>query len=385
MRRAWMVSLIAFGCDADSTGVILRIDRDRDLDQLAVAGFFEDGSVALPQVFVPDPPRPLTNEDDTVILLLPDRLEGRTIGFLVDGLWQGANVARGEGSVRIPAKWIVEVQIHLNRLEEPGDAGIEDGSDPADVGGSADAAAADTASDPEDAGPHDARDAARDDAECTPRAEIVADGIDQDCDGRDTCYRDLDDDGFGSDLLVPDDDLVCANGSSPTSSVNSDCDDTDPSVFPGTACDDGSSTSYNDSCFGPHCRGYETSGCASSCNGCTGGACCSHECRGSNCPECPIGCSCDMSCDDHHRCNLTCEPDSVCHLSVSAIDDAQLTCSDGASCDLACGSSSCLLECLGAAFCRISSCVDSNCVLDCVNGPMSCPDGELVCNRTCSS
>ena len=50
------------------------------------------------------------------------------------------------------------------------------------------------------------------DASIHPNAtEIVADGIDQDCDGGDTCYQDVDDDGFGSTITVPSPDLFCLN------------------------------------------------------------------------------------------------------------------------------------------------------------------------------
>ncbi len=66
-----------------------------------------------------------------------------------------------------------------------------------------------------------------DDAGAYPgAAETVADGVDQNCDSVDSCYADLDDDGYGTTAVVLDDDLDCDNGSTLTSSVATDCDDT---------------------------------------------------------------------------------------------------------------------------------------------------------------
>jgi len=69
--------------------------------------------------------------------------------------------------------------------------------------------------------------------------EIVADAIDQDCDGGDLCYEDLDGDGHGTTTTAADDDLDCDNDSTTgTASLDDDCDDdaaTGPGTYPGAA------------------------------------------------------------------------------------------------------------------------------------------------------
>jgi len=65
--------------------------------------------------------------------------------------------------------------------------------------------------------------------------EVVADGIDQDCDGSDStdCFEDLDGDGWGTLTPVPSADADCLDpGEAPQSG---DCDDTDPGIHPAVA------------------------------------------------------------------------------------------------------------------------------------------------------
>ncbi len=63
-------------------------------------------------------------------------------------------------------------------------------------------------------------------------AETVADGVDQDCDDVDTCYRDADEDGYGSTTEVDGIDLDCDQASSKLADDATDCDDTDDVVYP---------------------------------------------------------------------------------------------------------------------------------------------------------
>ncbi len=72
------------------------------------------------------------------------------------------------------------------------------------------------------------------DANTYPGAvEIVADATDQDCDGREMCHLDGDDDGFGIavDSLSAPGDIACVGSN--VSPTDDDCDDLDPDVFPG--------------------------------------------------------------------------------------------------------------------------------------------------------
>ena len=55
--------------------------------------------------------------------------------------------------------------------------------------------------------------------------EIPGDGLDQNCDGKEECYEDLDGDGYGTETLAFDNDLDCDNGSVPSASNSDDCDD----------------------------------------------------------------------------------------------------------------------------------------------------------------
>jgi MYXO-CTERM domain-containing protein len=66
-------------------------------------------------------------------------------------------------------------------------------------------------------------------------AEIVGDGIDQDCDNKDSCYQDLDGDDFGDDGVIVDDNGLDCDDGGPRSSVGGDCDDGDPAARPGAA------------------------------------------------------------------------------------------------------------------------------------------------------
>ena len=66
--------------------------------------------------------------------------------------------------------------------------------------------------------------------------ELVADGIDQDCDGGEACYVDEDGDGFGRPETQNIVGLDCS-GESGLSATHDDCDDEDGERYPGSGCE----------------------------------------------------------------------------------------------------------------------------------------------------
>ena len=69
--------------------------------------------------------------------------------------------------------------------------------------------------------------------------ETVDDGIDSNCDGRELCYKDADNDGWRPDSTstVLSMDLDCVDsGEATAADPTGDCDDNDPLVYPGNGC-----------------------------------------------------------------------------------------------------------------------------------------------------
>lgn len=64
-------------------------------------------------------------------------------------------------------------------------------------------------------------------------SEMVGDGIDQNCDGGEVCFRDADGDGFRADAAVTSADTDCADPGEAYASAGLDCCDADARAYPG--------------------------------------------------------------------------------------------------------------------------------------------------------
>jgi hypothetical protein len=175
---------------------------------------------------------------------------------------------------------------------------------------------------------------------------------------------DDDDDGYNSERDQP---------------AGDDCDDRDPTVYPGRG----------------GCQ------CLSSCDVCGEGECCQQACTG-QC-ECPLGCSCDYEstwsgedppdvvCGDA-SCDLSCESyGHPCTISECDGSDCDLACASGSSaCAVgSCSGSTCAAHCSSTSGgCSVDACEDgSDCAVDCTNGSGACGVGECTgssCDLVCS-
>jgi hypothetical protein len=63
--------------------------------------------------------------------------------------------------------------------------------------------------------------------------EVVADGIDQDCDAVDSCFRDADRDNFGTTVVIDGSSLDCESGTG--APLSTDCNDRYATIYPGAA------------------------------------------------------------------------------------------------------------------------------------------------------
>jgi predicted outer membrane repeat protein len=75
-------------------------------------------------------------------------------------------------------------------------------------------------------------------------SEIAGDGIDQNCDGGDDCFRDVDGDGYGGEEVSAGFDMDCTDFNE--AGESGDCDDADPNIHPGAAENDSPTSCMKD-------------------------------------------------------------------------------------------------------------------------------------------
>ena len=236
---------------------------------------------------------------------------------------------------------------------------------------------------------------------CTPAPPTEAqgadlcDGVDGDCDGatdedapKKTWYPDLDGDGAGGRGGAVE---SCRKPDGSWSPRADDCDDTDPAVHPGTACDDGQACTMADWC-GPsgECAGIPEgcATCATSCTGCGRGGCCEADCAGGDCGTCPGGCACNVTCTS--ACSVSCARGARCGASVANVSgDSSLSCTSGAVCDLLCDTvdGDCRLNCESGSDCSLSCSALDACTLTCAAGGrcrIYCGNDLSSCTLSCS-
>ena len=64
--------------------------------------------------------------------------------------------------------------------------------------------------------------------------EIAGDGVDQNCDGMETCFEEADGDGYPSAVEIESSNIDCSGtGESLASTAGEDCNDQDPGQYPG--------------------------------------------------------------------------------------------------------------------------------------------------------
>jgi len=81
--------------------------------------------------------------------------------------------------------------------------------------------------------------------------EILGDGVDQNCDAKELCYRDTDQDGFRANETFDTESFECAKASGAAlSSVGLDCDDTQAQVFPGATSPEVAGDNTDQNCDG---------------------------------------------------------------------------------------------------------------------------------------
>jgi cysteine-rich repeat protein len=96
------------------------------LDQLAIAGV-QGGAPAFAPITVPDPPRPLAPQNESLVVLLPDSLAGDSVFVRIDGCAQSRVQASGAATVQLTKGQVAKLDITLGDPAVCGDGQITAG------------------------------------------------------------------------------------------------------------------------------------------------------------------------------------------------------------------------------------------------------------------
>jgi hypothetical protein len=164
----------------------------------------------------------------------------------------------------------------------------------------------------------------------------------------------------------------------PAEPAGDDCDDEDPSRYPGHLC-----------------------ACDTGCDPCTAGGCCEEFCSGNCDPVCSAaGCTCYFYADPNKSMDAICEPGSSCHLNcIQAKDCSVADCEQAGTCEIACvdahdceieacdAGATCQVSCDLSHDCELKTCEDhSSCQLSCVDThdcDIKACDGGAICSLDC--
>lgn len=356
---ALLAALLALSACGDQTltGVRLTVRYAEPPARLRVVGSTLDGRVFGPTL-LPESPRPLAPDGESVIVQLPGGMHGELVTFDVVGLDDsGVPRMRGVAQTEVVRGGLRSVFVTLT----PG-SGCPDGTKLSKLG------------------------------DCVPIpgvVTVVGPGGGPSCLRADTCTRDGGEDGLPAtgagtsvgEVETPATDAGTSGGEGETpatdaGNVCSDvtCEPSTPEIEPEPE-DEPVPEPPAPFCGDQRCDADEdTCSCAldcglPSCKECRDGSCCGAACPPKGCDlKCEL-CSCAFDCTNaDESCKVTCTTGSDCHVTCDAQEPCRdIKCQNGARCVLECTSSDCSFhDCTGGS------------------GAARCQDGSLVCNRACA-
>lgn len=365
-RSLLFAALALSGCSGekvadDLTGIelTLRYDPKAAIDQIEIAGTLANGTAAFMPGRVPETPRPLTEGENSVVILLADELAGEEITVRADGLAGGEAVLTTEITVTPVAQQLVPASGMLTPAVRCGDGmlGGEEACDDGNTSGGDGCSATCT--------PEPGYTCTGEPSDCSCEGDVDDDGV-RDCD--DTCI-DADNDGYGE------------GGGAGNTCTGPDCDD--DSDLCTTTCEDTDGDQIFDCadlCIDEDGDGYGTAG---------GGG---NDCAGADCDDTVMTCTTDCVTDD--------DQDGTADCADLCIDADQ----DGYGLPGGAGNDCTDVDCDDTEMTCTTDCIADedndgtiDCLDDCIDvdndgygvgaactGP-DCDDAEMTCNTDCTT